>query len=385
MRSTRGSFRCKVAKAKPNRDRATHTAAIFATVPDLPNRWIGCLAVLFALACPPASASQATPSGFVGMQAWTDPSVRDFDRMRDAGVRTFRANISWSVVEPKRGQREWERYDELFRRAALAGIEILPVLVGTPRFAAPDAQFPPRKRYRSHFAAFVREAVARYGRAGTFWRADPAQPFRPPRAWQAWNEPNLSNWWGARPNPRQYATLLKLVRRAVKARDRRALIVLAGMPATAQDVQGPDYLRSLYKVPGARRLFDVVAVHPYARDPDDALEVISRTRAVMRRARDGGTPIWVTEMGWGSRKDAFPPELSSTERGQARLLRRSIATIVAQRLRYGIGKAFWFSWQDRRLRPGENDWWAVHTGLFRVNGSAKPAWRAFRKVVGRGR
>lgn len=373
---------------KPNRHEATPAAAIFAAMRKLSNRRIGKLVVLLlAISCAsaPASASQATPSGFVGMQAWADPSVRDFDRMRSAGVRTFRANVSWSVVEPRRGQREWGRYDELFRRAALAGIEILPVLVGTPRFAASEAQYPPRKRHRARFAAFVREAVGRYGRAGSFWKADPALPFRPPRAWQVWNEPNLSNWWGARPNARQYAALLKLVRGAIKSRDRRALIALAGMPATAQDVQGPDYLRSLYKAPGVRGLFDAVAVHPYARNPDDALEVIARTRAVMRRARDGGTPIWVTEMGWGSRKGAIPPELSTTERGQARLLRKSIATLVAQRLRYGIGKAFWFSWQDRRLQHGENDWWAVHTGLFRVNGSAKPAWRAFRAVVRSGR
>lgn len=342
-----------------------------------------------ALSGPPApaatGAAERTPAGFVGVQAWSDPSAGDFKRMRAAGVRSFRANVSWSVVEPTPGQRQWGRYDELFRRAARAGIEILPVLVGSPPFAADNAQYPPREPFRGAFAAFVRAAVGRYGHAGSFWKGSPGLRARPPRAWQAWNEPNLSNWWGARPNARRYAALLRLIHGAVRSRDRRALVALAGMPATAQDVQGPDFLRSLYAVPGARGLFDVVAVHAYARDADGALAVVARTRAAMRRAGDGRTPIWVTELGWGSRKGSFPPELSATERGQAALLRATVAALVAERRRYGIGRAFWFSWRDRARASGENDWWALHTGLFRADGSAKPSWRAFRRAIADGR
>jgi polysaccharide biosynthesis protein PslG len=343
---------------------------------------------VLALAAEPAdgvSSAQRAPAGFVGMQAWAPPGERDFTAMRRAGVRSFRANVSWSVVEPTPGRRSWQRYDELFRRAALAGVEILPVLVGSPAFAARDPQYPPRRGFEDEYAAFVRAAVDRYGHGGSFWASDPALPVRPPNTWQVWNEPNLGNWWNGRPDTRAYVALLKLTRTAIRSEDRRAKIVLAGMPATAQDVQGPDFLRSIYAIPGAKGLFDFVAVHPYARDSEDALEVIARTRQVMRRARDRKTSIWVTEMGWGSRKGAYPPELSATERGQASLLRTTVAALIRDRLRYGIGKAFWFSWRDRRLARGERDWWAVHTGLFRGDGSPKPSWRAFRQVIRSGR
>ncbi len=346
-------------------------------------------AISLALAAVPAPAPASAapiapppPAGFFGMQSWTDPTARDLERMRSADVRVLRANISWSVVEPTPGAREWERYDELFRRAGRAGVELLPVLVGSPGFAADHVQHPPRREHWGRFAAFVRDAVGRYGRAGGFW-ARAGVRSRPPRAWQVWNEPNLSNWWGSPPNARAYAALLKVARRAIATRDRRALVVLAGMPATAQDVQGPDYLRSLYRVRGVRKLFDVVAVHPYARDARGAIDVVARTRAAMRRGGDAGTPIWVTEFGWGSRPGAVPPELSASERGQARLLRSTLGRFVADRRRYGIERAFWFSWRDRERVAGESDWWALHTGLFRRDGSAKPSWRAFRQLTGR--
>jgi hypothetical protein len=333
----------------------------------------------------PASAAPSAsppPAGFFGMQSWTDATARDLERMRRADVRVLRANISWSVVEPRPGVRDWDRYDELFRRAARAGIELVPVLVGSPGFAASHVQYPPRREHWQGFAAFVADAVGRYGRGGDLWAGGGVRP-RPPRAWQVWNEPNLSNWWGSRPDPREYAALLRVAHRAIEARDRRALVVLAGMPATAQDVQGPDYLRSLYRVRGVRALFDVVAVHPYARDATGALEVVARTRRAMRGAGDGRAPIWVTEFGWGSRDGAVPPELSASERGQARLLSSTLGGFVANRRRYGIEKAFWFSWRDRAPARGEGDWWALHTGLFRRDGTAKPSWRSFRRLTAR--
>ena len=153
------------------------------------------------------------------------------------------------------------------------------------------------------------------------------------------------------------------------------------MPVTAYDVEGLDYLRSLYGVPGARRSFDVVAAHTYARDAAGVLEIVARTRRVMARAGDARAPIWVTEMGWGSLRRANPPELGVSERRQAQLLEETVGALVARRARYGIARAFWFSWRDRRPIAGEADWWALHTGLFRAGGKPKPAWTAFRRAV----
>ncbi len=326
-------------------------------------------------------ASAGVPSTLLGMQAWGDPTAEDFVRMRSAGVTTLRDNLSWSVVEPTQGRRDWARYDGVFERAARAGITLVPVLVGSPSFAAPIPQYPPRDPYRAAYAAFVRDAVARYGRGGAFWRERPDLPPWPVRSWQVWNEPNLGVWWYGRPNVDQYISLLRLTRSAIRSRDARAQIVLAGMPVTVRDTRAPYYLRSLYRRPGVKRLFDAVAIHAFASSATGAVGVVARTREIMVRAGDPKTPIWVTELGWGSQPNATPPHLSTSEPTQAARLSKSLTTLARKRRLLGVERAFWFSWQDRALAKGERDWWAVNTGLFRVDGSAKPAWQVFRGLA----
>ncbi|NLT06942.1 MAG: hypothetical protein GXY03_11625 [Solirubrobacterales bacterium] len=337
-------------------------------------------AVVAAAVPATAPARPAVPGALLGMQAWADPSEADFERMRSAGVRVLRDNLSWSVVEPERGQRLWDRYDAVFERAARNGIEVSPVLVGTPAFAASIPQYPPRAGQRRAFARFVADAVARYGRGGSFWSERPGLRTRPATAWQVWNEPNLGVWWNGRPNVRQYLVLVRQVRRAVLARDPQARIVLAGMPVTKRDTRAPHFLRQIYRRPGAKRLFDAVAVHAFASSATGAVGVVRRTRAIMNAARDRSTPLWVTEIGWGSRPGALPDHLSTDERTQAARLRTALTRLARLRRRLGVERAFWFAWQDRELAAGEGDWWAVHSGLLRVDGSAKPAWRAFSRL-----
>jgi hypothetical protein len=338
---------------------------------------------LLAAPCGAAGARSAVPSGLLGMQAWADPTEADLELMRSAGVRTLRDNLSWSVVEPVRGQRAWDRYDAVFERAARSGIEVVPVLVGTPSFAAKIPQYPPRAGARRAWTRFVRDAVARYGHGGSFWRAHPELPLQPVTAWQVWNEPNLPFWWNGRPNVNQYLTLLKQTRAAIRSRDARARIVLAGMPVTARDTRVPNYLRAVYARQGVKRLFDVVAIHAFAGSAVGAVGVVRRTRSIMRSARDSGTPIWVTEIGWGSQPTAAPPHLSTDEATQAARLTASLTTLARQQAKLGVEKAFWFAWRDRALVLGEQDWWAPNTGLFRADGSAKPSWRAFQRLGGR--
>ncbi len=343
------------------------------------------LVAALAMALPSTAAAARTPvpSDLLGMQAWADPTESDLQRMASAGVGALRDNLSWSVVEPTPGQRLWERYDGVFERAARNGIEIAPVLVGTPGFAARIPQYPPRASARAGWTRFVREAVARYGRDGSFWRSRPELPYHPVTAWQVWNEPNLPFWWNGRPNVNQYLTLLTQTRAAIRSRDARARIVLAGMPVTARDTRVPHYLRALYRRIGVKRLFDVVTVHAFAGSAAGAVDVVRRTRAIMRAARDARTPIWVTEIGWGSRPAATPPHLSTDEATQAARLTASLTALARRRSQLGVERAFWFSWQDRALVPGEQDWWAPSTGLFRADGSPKPSWDAFSRLRAR--
>ena len=91
----------------------------------------------------------------------------------------------------------------------------------------------------------------------------------------------------------------------------------------------------------------------------------------------------MTEIGWGSQPAATPPHLSTNEATQAARLTASLTALGRQRARLGVERAFWFAWRDRALVPGERDWWAPNTGLFRADGSAKPSWQAFQRLGGR--
>jgi hypothetical protein len=336
------------------------------------------LAVLVTLIAPAAFAHGAGKD-FLSLQAWGTPSQDEFRTMARAGVRTFRANLIWNQVESARGTRNWGAMDGTVERAARAGIRIFPVLIGSPSYAsrAPRGlSYPETAGGRRAYAAFLADAVRRYGRSGAFWRDRPGLPYRPVAAWQIWNEPNLRLFSSGRPNARRYAALLKASHRTIKRVDPRAAIVLAGLPPARLGVAPLRYLSSLYRIRGIKRYFDVAAVHPYAKNESRVVASVRGFGTVMRRYRDSRTRVWVTEVGWatGGPRNIF----RTTERLQASRL-DSLVRRLRRRSRGmpSIGRIIWFTFRDRALKVGERDWWAPHTGLFDRQGRAKPAWRVF--------
>jgi hypothetical protein len=344
----------------------------------LPLVLLACLAL--------APQAQAVSRGFFSVQSWEAPSQADFQRIGAAGVGTFRLVIDWDAVEPRKGSRNWDSFDGVFERAARSNVRVLPVLTGPPYFGRGSKPPPRTRRARAAFAAFVRDGVRRYRRGGEFWTAHPDLRPLPPTAWQIWNEPNFRVYWGGRPNPRQYAALLKEAARAVRSQDRRAKVVLGGLPETALGTGMVPYLRGVYAVRGVKRAFDAVAIHPYARDYRGVLGAVTRVRAAMRHAGDSRTALWITETGWasGGPVSARTKAFRTSERGQASRLKTTVRALLRRRGKYRIGLVNWFSWRDRAPRHRERDWWAIHTGLLRRNGKAKPSWRAYSRLARRG-
>jgi hypothetical protein len=243
-------------------------------------------------------------------------------------------------------------------------------------------------RQRAAWFAFVRAAVERYGRGGTFWdehgpgSLDPLSP-RPVRAWQIWNEQNF--FFFTRPaSPGRYARLLKISRRAVRQADPRADLILGGLFGNPR--QGPpramdavDFLDRLYRVRGIKATFDAVALHPYAADTAELRVLVEQVRATMVRHRDRRAGLYLTEVGWGSQ---FNPRVVAFEvglRGQARELRSSYNYLLANRRRLGLRQVDWFTWKDITGACAFCD----SSGLFRRGAAfrAKPAWRAFVRIA----
>jgi hypothetical protein len=225
---------------------------------------------------------------------------------------------------------------------------------------------------------FLRALVARYGASGSLWAEQPALPRVPIRDWQIWNEPELPFYWDAPSDwtaawPKGYVKLLKAARKAIKSRDRRAKVVLAGLSG-----EGWKHLRRLYRA-RARRLFDVVAIHPYNRRVKSTLQAVRLTRRVMAKSRDARKPLWITELGWSagqglfdldSERDAGLRRLVTTDFGVARRLRSSYDALLRRRKskRYGVSRLYWFTWTSS-YGDGEGGIWE-YAGL--VNAGRRP-------------
>jgi hypothetical protein len=334
----------------------------------------------------PASASSArVPGSFVGVQTWETPTDAEFQRMGRGGIGVYRFNIAWPVVEFTPGARNWTPYDEIVISASRAGLRLVPVLVGSPSNWASRASYPPRGEAGTRaFARFARDAVRRYGRGGAFWKTFTGIPYRPITDWQVWNEPNFRGWWNNRPSAREYVRFLARARSNIKSADRKARIVLAGLPETRLGIPLSRYLPALYRVRGAHRLFDVVAIHPYASGPKGTIAVVRQTRKTMKRNGDARKPIWLTEVGWATGGDVSSPtaKFKTSKRGQAARLRATFTQGSKLRRQLGIRLVVWFSWRDRAPVAGESNWWGINTGLFTAGGSPKPAWQALVGLTG---
>jgi polysaccharide biosynthesis protein PslG len=338
------------------------------------------MGVAMALAWAAPATAQVSRS-FYGMQAWGGvPEQQEFDRMARIGVGMYREEIQWQSVEPSQGARNWGFSDELMTRAARAGIDVLPALIGVPDFASVRRGSPFRSRAtRSAYARFVQDFVDRYGRNGGFWHAHPELEARPLRAVQIWNEPNLNSWWWRRPNPREYVTLLKTAAQAIRSRDRSMRVITGGIPESRFGMRRRPYLHGMYRA-GAKRWFDGLGMHAYATTISNFELGMRQTRSVMRAHGDGRTLMWVTEIGWAT---AGPPGFFvTTPEGQAERLEGAYGHALGRRRRHRIATLTWFTLKDRPLGNGERDWWAPHTGLLDVRGNPKPAWAAYARVAG---
>jgi hypothetical protein len=285
------------------------------------------------------------------------------------------------------GEYVWTGFDEVVENAARGRIGVLPVLFGTPSWLAESPTDLPvdDARSRRAWAGFLHAVVGRYGPGGSFWRSGPGTsvPATPIREWQVWNEPNFF-YFATPASPERYARLLTDSATAIRAQDPEARIVLAGLfgapPADPpRGMPAIEFLQRVYDVPAAADAFDGAALHAYARDVETLEALTEAMRATMDRNGDGGKPLDITEVGWGSQSDSEVSFEKGPE-GQERELRDAYEYLIDEREELGIGSVYWFTWKDL---DGACDF-CDSAGLFAEGAGfePKPAWDAFVEIAG---
>lgn len=361
-----------------------------------------------AAAAPATAATPKVPKDFFGVQVdgpvldGTVPIAGEMAKIRAARISLVRGAFSWHEAQPYENPNdvpadEAFRYrvvdgiaidftatDRLVGAAADAGLEVLPVVFGSPRWAADGGRRTPNVPPKSAaaYARYLSALVKRYGRDGEFWEGRPAAQRRTIRGWQVWNEPSLPNFWTQQPFAKRYTALLRTSYRAVKRVEPQADVYLAGMTSGA-DVPAWTALRRVYQA-GGRRSFDVIALHPYTKKPSGVLEVVRRARAEARRYGDARKPLALTELSFsssnGDTTDRFAT-WDTTERTQALRASQVMRAIATKRRAYRIELANWYTWLSPQVSKVT---WPGYAGLSKVRDGKvveKPALGSLTRVI----
>lgn len=277
---------------------------------------------------PKKSAKLNSPEYSIQAFMWYRPEIadRDMNQIKDMGFTWVKQQFAWRDIEgAKKGAFDWSHPDEIIYRANVKGLDVLARMDNAPEWAAPGcfdsatSSMGPARNMKD-WTDFLTAFATRYkGRV---------------RAYQIWNEPNLSREWCKQPpNPEQYVKLLQAAYGAIKAADPNALVISGGLTPTTADfdqaMSDMKFFGRMYDAMGnnSAGYFDLLGVHAagFKADPEADPGVVAQdaaltngdpspveakriysfrhvedVRALMEQRGDGGKQIAILEFGWTS-------------------------------------------------------------------------------------
>lgn len=323
------------------------------------------------------------PPQFFGLSPQTALDSADLTLIAKADVDTIRLPLAWSAVEianPRDSAPDWSRFDRLVTTSAKQLVRVVPFVYSTPVWLAETPTTEPTSpALRHYWHGFLRRAVRRYGPGGEFWSENPDLTEQPIRTWQIWNEPNIVTF-SQNPDPRRYGRLLRSSSRVIRRMDPGARILMAGLFGRPLEVppniSPAQFLEGALRVEGVEGALDAVSLHPYVASARAIPSKIRAIRDVLRRAGIPRTPLWITELGWGS--DLFESRWEKGLLGQASELDASFSLLAGNRSRWNIGRVYWFSNIDVPHACRFCD----SAGLLTSDFEPKPSWYAFNRWTG---
>ena len=238
--------------------------------------------------------AKAIKGSYWGIQASTlDPEL--LEKAAQIGVKWTRLGASWNAIEKEKGSYDFSETDLAFEAIIKTGITPF-VTIGrgnelySPLTTYDDPKLaeiygyrpaPPTESERAMEAwlKFVEATVQRYKDRITYW--------------EVWNEPNHRNYWGTRPDGKEYGRLLKLTASLIRNIHPEAIII-GGSTAGIQPQFTDDFLSV-----GTDTLIDIISYHNYGAVPEtrayravELLEVIRKYNPEIK--------IWQGECGYPS-------------------------------------------------------------------------------------
>jgi hypothetical protein len=341
------------------------------------------LAVALTLAYAPAADAARAPASFAGMAPQGETTASDFALMASSNVRSVRLPMYWPAIQPRSplvSGPDFHEFDRDVRVAAEHGIRVFPFVWGSPEWAAArTVDLPVSPLQRWGWTSFLREAVDRYGPYGSFWGEHPDLDYLPIRSWEIWNEQNIVTF-SSSTSPLRYARLLRDSGRVLHEADPGSRVIVGGLFGRPLQIppntRSGDFLSRLYRARNVKRFFEGVALHPYVADAGAMRAQIVNLRRVMAVHNDAATPLYMSELGWGS--DSFESRWERGLRGQARELNEAMTMLIRNRVSWRIAGVWWFSWVDLNGSCQFCD----SAGLLTAKREAKPAWYLFNDWTG---
>jgi hypothetical protein len=309
------------------------------------------------------------------------------DLVKASGAKMTRVDVGWASLQQggPNGYSSWylDKIDRVVAAADQRGIALLMTFMNSPCWAstAPETlkQGCAGSWWDRGVMGYAPSDPQAYARALAFLAARYGDKVA---AWEVWNEPNHPDFFKASDQAGAYARLLKAAYPAVKAANPRATVV--GGSLSQSDYA---FTQKLYSL-GIKGSFDAFSVHPYSDDvsPLDARSTIDprysfvrgvpKIREVMQRYGDS-RPIWLTESGWSTSTLRTPDHWRNgvSETTQATFMRQQAEQIA--RWPY-VKVSIWFNLLDAGSDRADK---YSNCGLLRVDGTAKPAFAAFRGAV----
>lgn len=343
-------------------------AVVVATVTDAPSSR--------AEAVTPPAHGEGAGIAMGGPWTWAAPEQQaaDLAEVAASGAKWIRVSFPWSAMEPNAGQLNWGVHDRIVWLANAYGLKIIANVTYTPDWARPAFCLSSRCApvYPERYAAFLGAAVRRYAPYGV-------------RAWEIWNEPNLTQFWQPQPDPVGYSLLLRGAYVAAKAADPTVTVLTGGVAPLARDSQigrtPIGYLADLYAA-GAKGSFDAVGVHPYSyprgplyAHPTNLFYNLPSVHDLMVRNGDGDKAVWLTEYGFWTSNSALRPPGSVTPEEQAVYLRQAYAAVATWPW---AGPLVWYTFRDLQQSSLLRE---DNFGLNRADGTDKPAMTALRNLL----